>query len=89
MTGPKTEGFSGSEFCFVVETLDNGTGKLSFGAKPVQQQGPVTPARRPGHLLHPYTAFRAVHAPRGITKIEQNRDLFHLDLDDRHAQALG
>ena len=43
MIGRKTEGFSGSQFCFVVEDFDNGAGNLSFGAEPVQQQWPVEP----------------------------------------------
>jgi hypothetical protein len=35
---PKTGCFSGGQFCVFVEALDNGTGKLTFCAEPVQQQ---------------------------------------------------
>jgi len=51
MIGPKTIGFSGSQFRFVVEALDDPAGELSFGPEPVQQQGPMFP-QSAGNLLH-------------------------------------
>jgi len=51
MIGPKTIGFSGGQFRFGVETLNNSTGKLLFGPKPVQQQGAMT-SQHPGYLFH-------------------------------------
>ena len=51
--GPKTEGFSGGQFCFGVEALHNTAGKLPFGAEPVEQQRPVIAqhSRDPFHWL--------------------------------------
>ena len=48
---PKTEGFSGGQFCLGVETLHNTTGKLPPGPEPVEQQRPMT-SQHPGHFLH-------------------------------------
>jgi hypothetical protein len=53
MVSAEAEGFSGSQFCFVVEALDNGTGKRSFGAKPVQQEGPMMPEHPGRHRESP------------------------------------
>ena len=39
MIGSKPESFSGGQFGFAVETLDNAAGNLSFGTKPVEQEG--------------------------------------------------
>jgi hypothetical protein len=36
MIGSKTIGFSGSQFCFGVKTLNNTTGKLLFSPEPVE-----------------------------------------------------
>ena len=51
MIGSESIGFSGSQFCFVVEALDDSTGKLSFGPEPVQQQRPMVP-QAAGDVLH-------------------------------------
>ena len=51
MIGSESIGFSGSQFRFVVETLNDATGELAFGAKPVQQQRSVPP-QLTGHFLH-------------------------------------
>ncbi len=51
MIGPKTVRFSGSQFCFGVETLHNAAGKLLFGPKPVQQKWAV-PSQHPGDFFH-------------------------------------
>jgi len=59
MIGAKTIGFSGGQFCFVVEALDNGTGKPSFGTKPVQQQGPMTVLPDNSYCLIFLTFFRS------------------------------
>ena len=51
MIGSKSIRFSGSQFCFVVEALNNAAGKLSFSPKPVQQQGSMFP-QTAGDFLH-------------------------------------
>ena len=51
MIGSESIGFSGSQFRFVVETLNNAAGELAFGPEPVQQQRSVAP-HLTGHFLH-------------------------------------
>jgi hypothetical protein len=51
MIGSESIGFSGSQFRFVVETLNNAAGELAFGAEPVQQQRSVPP-QLTSHFLH-------------------------------------
>jgi len=51
MISPKTIRFSGGQFCFGVEALDDSAEKLFLGPKPVQQQGSVPP-KHLGHFLH-------------------------------------
>ena len=51
MIGSESIGFSGSQFRFVVETLNNAAGELAFGSEPVQQQRAVAP-QLTGHFLH-------------------------------------
>ncbi|WP_419594382.1 hypothetical protein, partial [Thiolapillus sp.] len=38
---PKTEGFSGGQFCLGIETLHNTNGKLPLDPEPVEQQRPM------------------------------------------------
>ena len=51
MVGPKTIRFSGSQFCFGIETLDNPAGKLFLGPEPVQKQWSMPP-QHSGHFIH-------------------------------------
>ena len=51
MVGPKTVSFSGGQFRFGVEILNNSDGKLLFGPEPVQQQMAVPPQHL-GFSLH-------------------------------------
>ena len=51
MIGSESIGFSGSQFRFVVETLNNAAGELAFGPEPVQQQRSVAP-QLTGHFLN-------------------------------------
>lgn len=51
MIGSESIGFSGSQFRFVIETLNDAAGELAFRSKPVQQQRSVPP-QLTGHFLH-------------------------------------
>ena len=51
MIGSESIGFSGSQFRFVVETLNNAAGELALGPEPVQQQRSVPP-QLTSHFLH-------------------------------------
>lgn len=42
MIGAKSEGFSGSQFCFGVESFYGAAGELAFGPEPVEQKSSVT-----------------------------------------------
>ena len=64
MICPKAVSFSGNQFRLGVETLNNSTGKLLFGPKPVQQQGSVPPQHL-GHFLHRFNLrSHGLRAPR-------------------------
>ena len=51
MESPKAVRFSGSQFYFGVESLDDPTGKPFLGPEPVQQQGAMPPQHL-GYFLH-------------------------------------
>lgn len=51
MIGSDSMHFSGSQFRFVVEALNNASGNLSFCPKPVQQQWPMFP-QTASNILH-------------------------------------
>src|SRR5215472_11804426 len=60
LVGTKAVGSSGNHSNFVVESLDGAAGDLSFGAKPIQDQGLMS-AEHSGYLLHRFQA--AAHRP--------------------------
>src|SRR5215472_4514107 len=51
LVGAKAVGSSGNHSNFVVESFDGAAGDLSFGSKPIQDQGLMS-AQHPGHLFH-------------------------------------
>src|SRR5215472_9162634 len=51
LVGAKAVGSSGNHSNFVVESFDGAAGDLSFGSKPIQDEGLMS-AQHPGHLFH-------------------------------------
>ena len=53
MIGSEAISFSGSEFSFVIQTLDDTAGEQAFSSKPIEQQRAVTPE----HPCNPFHRF--------------------------------
>lgn len=62
MIGSEPIGFSGSQFCFVVESLNNAAGELAFSPKPVQQQRSMPP-----QLLRHFLRWLNLRSHRPLT----------------------
>jgi len=84
MKGSESVSFSGSRFCLVVESLDDATGDLAFGAEPVQQEVAV-PSQHAGHTLHRLNlrvqggaapAIQKVPSPIGRAVVPEKLEVF-------------
>src|SRR5262249_20891651 len=63
LVGAKAVGSSGNHSNFVVESFDGAAGDLSFGSKPIQDEGLMS-AQHAGHLFHRFqTAPHRAVAP--------------------------